>query len=151
LDWDGRIEPKFDIPRRSRRQRTSTALVPVPPPVDAFVDLLPTYDPPADMPATEIDYAHLKSRAWSPFSAFCIVAITIGVFLFGLSHAGPQFWESVGIGLAWIAGVAALVGFIALMTAFPNLARAVLAVSLLIVAIGWFFQEDRYSRRRWDD
>jgi hypothetical protein len=153
MDWgDGRIEPTFSMPRRSRRQRASQALILVPSPVEAFADVRPEYHAPIYHrgPAPEIDYSYLNSGA-SPFAAFCIVSLIIGVLLFALSHVGPQFWETAEIALAWVIGVAAIVGFVAFLNRYPNLILPILTVCVVIVTLGWLFQEDRYSRRRWDD
>jgi hypothetical protein len=150
MDWgDGRIEPTFDKLRRARRQRASQALVPVPAPVDAFAGVRPRYNLPAYDAATEIDYSHLNDGA-SPFATFCAVALIIGILLFGLSHVGPEFWETVKTVLAWMVGIAALVGFVALLNKYPNLVLPILTVCAVVITLGYLVQGDRH-RRRWDD
>jgi hypothetical protein len=146
MDWgDGRIEPTFIKPGRSRRQRAGQALVPIPVPVDVYADARPRYDLPTLETTPEIDYSRPGNRTAA--LSVCFIVALAGVIVLGLAHVGPHFWDAVGTGLQWFVGIALLIGFIALMVRFPNLARAIMAFSLLLIALKWFVQEDDWDRR----
>lgn len=153
MHWTQRIEPTFDKPtrNRSRRQPASRALAPAPacsvPAIDPFADVRPKYRSPVFEPEPQIDYSRLTGGA-SSFSILLVICLAVGVIV-GLAHTGPQFWHTVGTALEWVFGIALVIGFIAVMAKYPNLARAVVAFSFLLVAIGWLFRDDRDDRRRY--
>jgi hypothetical protein len=94
----------------------------------------------------QIDYTRFGYWALPLTILFIIVALGVTV---GLAHTGPQFWDAAATARAWIVSIAVVIGFIAPMTKYQDLARAILAFSVLLGAIGWLCRDDRDDRRRY--